>query len=41
MPNVNMVDEMIALINTQRTYEANVTALNARVYEEGIGNFKG
>lgn len=29
MPNVNMVDEMIALINTQRTYEANVTALNA------------
>jgi len=28
-PNVNMVDEMIALINTQRTYEANVTALNA------------
>ena len=28
MPNVNMVDEMIALINTQRTYEANVTALN-------------
>lgn len=27
-PNVNMVDEMIALINTQRTYEANVTALN-------------
>src|SRR5690606_2423192 len=27
MPNVNMVDEMIALINTQRTYEANVTAL--------------
>ena len=28
MPNVNMVDEMIALINAQRTYEANVTALN-------------
>lgn len=28
MPKVNMVDEMIALINTQRTYEANVTALN-------------
>lgn len=28
MPNVNLVDEMIALINTQRTYEANVTALN-------------
>lgn len=27
MPNVNMVDEMIALINAQRTYEANVTAL--------------
>ena len=29
MPNVNMVDEMIALINTQRSYDANVTALNA------------
>src|SRR5690606_26525300 len=29
MPNVNMVDEMIALINAQRTYEANVTALTA------------
>lgn len=28
MPNVNMVDEMIALINTQRSYEANVTALS-------------
>lgn len=28
MPNVNMVDEMIALINTQRSYEANITALN-------------
>jgi len=28
MPNVNMVDEMIALISTQRAYEANVTALN-------------
>lgn len=28
MPNVNMVDEMINLINTQRAYEANVTALN-------------
>lgn len=28
MPNVNMVDEMIDLIKTQRTYEANVTALN-------------
>lgn len=27
-PNVNMVDEMIALLNTQRSYEANVTALN-------------
>lgn len=26
--NVNMVDEMIELIKTQRTYEANVTALN-------------
>ncbi|TJX66275.1 flagellar basal body rod protein FlgC [Soehngenia saccharolytica] len=29
MPNVNMVDEMVALINTQRAYEANVTCLNA------------
>ena len=29
MPNVNMVDEMIALINAQRSYDANVTALNA------------
>ena len=28
MPNVNMVDEMISLITTQRSYEANVTALN-------------
>lgn len=28
MPNVNMVDEMIELINVQRSYEANVTALN-------------
>ena len=28
MPNVNMVDEMIDLIKTQRSYEANVTALN-------------
>ena len=28
MSNVNMVDEMIALLNTQRSYEANVTALN-------------
>lgn len=27
-PNINMVDEMIELLNTQRTYEANVTALN-------------
>lgn len=27
--NVNMVDEMIGLLNTQRAYEANVTALNA------------
>lgn len=29
MPNVNMVDEMISLLNTQRTYEANVTALSS------------
>ena len=28
MPNVDMVDEMIALLKTQRSYEANVTALN-------------
>ena len=28
MPNINMVDEMIALISVQRSYEANVTALN-------------
>lgn len=28
LPNVNMADEMINLIKTQRTYEANVTALN-------------
>lgn len=28
MPNINMVDEMISLITTQRSYEANVTALN-------------
>lgn len=28
MPNVNLVDEIIALINVQRTYDANVTALN-------------
>lgn len=27
--NVNMVDEMISLLNTQRSYEANVTALNS------------
>lgn len=28
LPNVNMADEMINLIKTQRTFEANVTALN-------------
>ena len=28
LPNVNLADEMISLIKTQRTYEANVTALN-------------
>lgn len=28
MPNVNMVDEMISLMTTQRSYEANVTAIN-------------
>ena len=26
--NVNMVDEMISILQTQRSYEANVTALN-------------
>lgn len=29
MPNVNMADEMIDMITAQRTYDANVTALNA------------
>lgn len=29
VPNVNMVDEFISMIKAQRTYEANVTALNA------------
>ncbi|MGX7393782.1 flagellar basal body rod protein FlgC [Carnobacterium mobile] len=29
MPNVNMTDEMIDMITAQRTYDANVTALNA------------
>jgi flagellar basal-body rod protein FlgC len=29
LPNVNIVDEMVSLINTQRAYEANVTCLNA------------
>ncbi|HCX64252.1 MAG TPA: flagellar basal body rod protein FlgC [Eubacteriaceae bacterium] len=29
MPNVNLLDEMVALIEAQRTYEANATALNA------------
>ncbi len=29
MPNVNMVEEMANQISTQRSYEANVTALNA------------
>ncbi|HNW46049.1 MAG TPA: flagellar basal body rod protein FlgC [Thermotogota bacterium] len=29
MPNVNVLREMVDLINAQRSYEANVTALNA------------
>ncbi len=29
MPNVNMVEEMANMITAQRSYEANVTALNA------------
>lgn len=29
MSNVNMVDEMIALLKAQRSYEANITALNS------------
>lgn len=29
MPNVNVVDEMVDMISATRSYEANVTALNA------------
>lgn len=29
MPNVNLLDEMVSLIEAQRTYEANATALKA------------
>jgi len=29
MPNINVVSEMVDLINSSRSYEANVTALNA------------
>ncbi|MER2226469.1 MAG: flagellar basal body rod protein FlgC [Carnobacterium sp.] len=29
MPNVNMADEMIDMMTTLRTYDANVTAMNA------------
>jgi len=29
MPNVNVLREMVDLINAQRSYEANVTAMNA------------
>ncbi|SLC86877.1 flagellar basal body rod protein FlgC [Mycobacteroides abscessus subsp. abscessus] len=29
MSNVNMADEMVDMMNTIRTYEANVTATNA------------
>ena len=29
MPNVNVVEEMVDLVSTSRTYEANVTVLDA------------
>ena len=29
MPNVNTVNEMVNMINASRSYEANVTAVNA------------
>jgi flagellar basal-body rod protein FlgC len=28
MPNVNMIEEMVEMLNAARSYEANVTALN-------------
>ncbi len=41
MPNVNMVDEMISLIKTQRSYEANITALNTskNILKKGFRDF--
>lgn len=41
--NVNMVDEMISLMNTLRSYEANVTALNAskNILKKALDIFKG
>lgn len=43
MPNVNMVDEMISLIETQRAYEANVTAFNTskNIYKKALEISKG
>ncbi len=43
MPNVNMVDEMISLLNALRSYEANVTALNASksILKKALDIFKG
>lgn len=43
MPNINMVDEMISLIETQRAYEANVTAFNTskNIYKKALEISKG
>ena len=29
MPNINMITEVVTMMNSQRSYEANVTAINA------------
>lgn len=29
MPNINMITEIVTMMNSQRSYEANVTAINA------------
>ena len=29
MPNINMITEVVTMMNAQRSYEANVTAINA------------
>jgi len=29
MPNINMITEMVSMMNAQRSYEANITAVNA------------